>query len=226
MNNPLEEWPPYHIGTSEHLHAIGVLIATWNEVENCYQAFIQQIFPLNVKSAVRTFQILNNDQRVRLIRDELITVLPGKEAGCVEHFLNMANICYQNRNVFSHATSHSAAENDKLRISKGTGKDNIGDQYLFSLDYLKEMADSTHETFTFGINVWGTIQPGKLEIATWLGVCHHRLSCMFDHCQKNLLCHEVGIKSAKFPHRLRPRLDHFRRKFDFFCGRASSLSPR
>jgi hypothetical protein len=107
MNNSPEEWPSYHIGTRDHLHAIGVLIAAWNEVENCYQAFIQQIFPSNIKSAVRTFQILNNDQRVKLIKDELITVLPEKEADCVEHFLTMANICYQNRNMFSHATSHS-----------------------------------------------------------------------------------------------------------------------
>src|ERR1700719_257483 len=158
MNNSREIWPSYHIGTRDHLHAIGVLIATWNLVENCYQAFIQQIFQSNIKSAIRTFQILNNDQGVRLIRDELITVLPETEADCVEHFLKMANICYQNRNVFGHATSHGTAENDKLRISKGTGKDNIGAQYLFSIDYLQEMADSTHETFMFGINVWGTIQ--------------------------------------------------------------------
>jgi hypothetical protein len=160
MNNPPEEWPSYHIGTRDHLHAIGVLIATWNLVENCYQAFIQLIFQSNIKSAVRTFQILNNDQRIKLIRDELITTLPENEADRVEHFLTMANICYKNRNVFAHATSHSIAENDKLRISKGAGKgrDNIGAQYLFSLDYLKEMADSTHETFMFGINVWSAIQ--------------------------------------------------------------------
>jgi hypothetical protein len=163
MNTSPEEWPSYHIGTRDHLHAIGVLIATWNLVENCYQAFIQQIFPSNIKSAVRTFQILNNDQCIKLIRDELITVLPENEADRVEHFLTMANICYQNRNVFAHATSHSIAENDKLRISKGTGKDNIGAQYLFSLDYLKEMADSTHETFMFGINVWGAIQTRQVR---------------------------------------------------------------
>jgi hypothetical protein len=158
MNDSLEEWPSYHVGTRDHLHAIGVLIATWNQVETCYQAFIQQIYPLNMKSAIRVFQILNHDGRIRLIRDELITCLPGNEADCVEHFLTMANICYQNRNVFAHATSHSMAENDKLRISKGTGKDNIGAQYLFTLEDLKEMADSTHKTFSFGINVFAAIQ--------------------------------------------------------------------
>ena len=122
MNSSPEEWPSYHIRTRDHLHAIGVLIAAWNEVEKCYQAFIQQIFPSNIKS---TFQLLNNDQRIKLIIDELITILPENEAYRVEHFLKMANICYKNRNVFANATSHSAAENDKLRISKGTGKNNI-----------------------------------------------------------------------------------------------------
>lgn len=136
-------------------------------MEVCYQAFIQQIFPSNPKSAVRTFQILNNDQRIKLITDELIPCLQENEVDRLEHFLKMANICYQNRNVFAHAMSHRTAENNKLRISKGTGKDNIGAQYLFSLDDLKEMADSSQKTFMFGLGVWGSIS-SRLTIDSYL----------------------------------------------------------
>jgi hypothetical protein len=161
MTASIEEWPPYHVGTRDHLHAIGVIIASWNQVEVCYQAFIQQIYPHNMKSAVRVFQILNNEQRVRLIRDELISSLPQNQADLVAHFLTMANICYANRNALAHATPHNIAEDDKLRISQGTGKNNIGKQYLFSLDALKEMADTTYDTFTFGISVFGMIQMSR-----------------------------------------------------------------
>lgn len=133
----------------------------------------------------------------------------------------MANICYQNRNVFAHATPHSAAENDKLRISKGTGKDNIGAQHLFSLDDLKEMADSTHETVMFGLNVSSCIQT-RQAIKSFLdrGMTPPRV-LIASPLPKNLLCHEVGIKSAKFPYRLSPRRHHRRANLNLNFGRAS-----
>jgi hypothetical protein len=158
MTASTEEWPPYHVGTRDHLHAIGVLIANWNQVETAYQALMQLIFPHHLKSGIRVFQLFTNDQRVKLIRDELVASLSAEEADRVNHFLAMANICYANRNAFAHAQAHQTAHDDKFRISKGTGKENIGAQYLFKLDDLREIADATHGTFMFCLNIFAHIQ--------------------------------------------------------------------
>lgn len=151
-------WPEYHIGTTEHIHAVGVLIANWNQIETAYQAFFQLIFPAHCGSGIRAFQLLSNEQRVRLIRDELIAKLSGNEADWIDYFLKCANICYANRNVFAHAHAHPTPSEDKFRISKGTGRDNVGAQYLFKLEDIRSMADEAHETFLFGIKTFAYFQ--------------------------------------------------------------------
>jgi hypothetical protein len=157
MADPAKEWPSYHIGTRDHLHALGVLVANWNNIETAYQAFIQLIFPQHMQGGIRVFQLMNNDQRIKLIKEELMPSLGLLEADGLDHFLKMAHICYANRNALAHAHAHHNAFEEKFRISQG-GKNNVGAQYLFKLNDLREMADAAHATFMFGLSVWGYIQ--------------------------------------------------------------------
>lgn len=151
-----DHWPSYNIGTGDHLHAIGVLISAWNEVEVCFQAFIQQIFPNHLKAGIRTFELLGYDQRLKLIRSDLFPQLTDEETDRVEHFFKCSNICKENRNIIAHAQHHATSEEGKLRLT--TQSANSSAQFLVSLDGLREMADSAQETFTFGLSVWSVIQ--------------------------------------------------------------------
>jgi hypothetical protein len=92
------EWPAYNIGSREHMHAIGILIAAWNSVEDAYQCFTQLVFPNHMKAGIQVFELMRNDERVKLIRSELPSIILKVEYDLVDYFLKCANICKQNRN--------------------------------------------------------------------------------------------------------------------------------
>jgi hypothetical protein len=153
-----EDWPPYHIGSRDHMHAIGVLIAAWNMVEGSYQAFIQLVFPHNLKAAISTYELMNNDSRIKLIRSELFGTLNQKENELLEYFFKSANICMANRNVIAHSHYSNQAPGDHLLLSKGRSKDQQSvNIFTFSITGIREMADATYLTAFFGMNLWSAI---------------------------------------------------------------------
>jgi hypothetical protein len=74
MSNP-QKWPTYDIGSHDHLHAVGVMIAAWNMVETAFQVFIQLVFPNYMKAGLHTFELLGYDERVKLIRSQLADIV-------------------------------------------------------------------------------------------------------------------------------------------------------
>jgi hypothetical protein len=88
-----DEWPAYQIDSHDHMHAIGVLIAAWNMVETAYKTFIELIFPNHLKAGLHVYELLGNDERVKLIRGELSETLNKQENDLSEHFFKAANIC-------------------------------------------------------------------------------------------------------------------------------------
>jgi hypothetical protein len=82
------EWPSYDdLGSKDHLHAIGVIAAGRSFIETQYQAFTQLIFHHHIKASIRVFELLGNDSRWQLIRDELALSLPERESDLVFAFL-------------------------------------------------------------------------------------------------------------------------------------------
>jgi hypothetical protein len=152
------EWPPYDgFGSKDHLHAIGMIAAIWTSIERRYQAFIQLLFPTNVKAAVKIFELLGNEGRWGLIHDELAPTLPPVEADLVEYFLKCAAICKENRNAVMHAHIFIVEDPNNIgmnKLSSGTG---ITKQYQFDISAIRAIADDAHNTQQFGLNLWASI---------------------------------------------------------------------
>jgi hypothetical protein len=157
MSDPVE-WPPYHIGSRDHLHAIGAVIAAWNIVETAYQTFTQLIFAHNMKAGVHAFELLGNDERVRLIRAQLPGLANEQELDLLDHFIKSANICKENRNVLAHAGySNQPSEELIVMTTKGSKGRSSLNRIKFSVGGIREMADATYATAFFGMNLWSAI---------------------------------------------------------------------
>lgn len=152
-------WPAYSIGSKDHLHAVGVLVANWNEVERAYQCLIQYAFLGNVKLALRTFELLGNDQRMAFIRQECIPLATGEFAEHLNHFLACAGRCKENRNAIAHANFNYTADVSLLKIDRGRSKDgNSVPQYNFELSELRKIADEIHAVAEYGIRIWMALE--------------------------------------------------------------------
>lgn len=159
MSETQNQWPPYNIGSADHLHAVGTVIAAWNLIERDYQAFIQLVFPSHMKAGIRTFDLLNNDGRIALIRDELPAFLNEKERDLLDHFLKAAYICKENRNVLAHSGYGISSDAERIILSKGRSKNaQSGSQMTLSVKAIREMADATFWTANFGLGLWSAVQ--------------------------------------------------------------------
>jgi hypothetical protein len=163
------EWPPYDdFGSKDHLHAIGVIAAGWNFIETRYQAFTQLIFPHHPKASIRVFELLGNEGRWQLIRDELAPSLPESESELLLHFLKAAAICKENRNAVVHAQFFIVEDPNLLGLGKGRTKtlDAIR-RYSFDVSSLRAIADEIREVGWFGLNLFASIQV-RVSNESWL----------------------------------------------------------
>ncbi len=153
-----EDWPTYHIGSRDQMHAIGVLIVAWNMIESAYQCFIQLIFPHHMKAGIGVYELLNNDGRVKLIRSEVPGLISDMEKDLLEYFFKSAFICKDNRNAIAHSHYGNQA-GDLLLLTKGRSKDQQStNRFTFTVTGLREMADSSYATAFFGYQLFSSIQ--------------------------------------------------------------------
>lgn len=158
-------WPWYnHIGSRDHLHAVGVMIAAWNTVEMSFQGFIQLIFLNSWTEAIRVYALLNNAGRIQLIRNELARKLRDDERELLFHFLDGANICNENRNIVAHANYPTSPDlgpdrtSEVLELSKGRAKDVCDIRSIkFSAKAIREMADATYGVSVLGFQLFSCI---------------------------------------------------------------------
>jgi hypothetical protein len=152
------DWPAYRVASDEHLAAIGAFVAAWNEIEGVYQAFIQNLYPHDLKLAIRTFELLGNESRSELIRDSLARYVRPDEYEETLYFLKCASICKDNRNVVVHAHYSPSSSANHIFIATGLDKSRkfVRTHYI-SLIGLREMADAARITASFGLNVWAAI---------------------------------------------------------------------
>jgi hypothetical protein len=166
--NESSEWPLYHIGSRDHLHAIGVVIASWNIVETAYQTFIQLIFANNVTAGIHAFELLGNDERVKLIRAQLPSIATEHEIDLLDHFIKSTNICKEYRNVLAHAGYANQPADELILMTKGLSKDRQSTNLIrFSVGGIREMADATYATAGFGLNLW-TAMNLRLSNEAWI----------------------------------------------------------
>jgi hypothetical protein len=161
------KWPLYDLGSHDHLHAIGVMIAAWNQVETVYQTFIQLIFPDHMAAGIHVYELLGNDERAKLIRAHLPSIATNEEFGLVDHFLTYANICRVYRNILAHSGYANQPPDDLIRLTRGSSKDRKTlTSVQFSVAGIREMADTTYIAAQFGFAVWSAIQL-RLSNESW-----------------------------------------------------------
>jgi hypothetical protein len=131
-----------------------VLIAAWNMVETAYKTFIELIFPNHLTAGLHVYELLGNDERVKLIRGELSETLNKQENDLLEHFFKAANICKAYRNVIAHSNYSPRAYGERIILRKGMSKDrNSVNLFYFSVTGVREMADATYCTAKFGLDL-------------------------------------------------------------------------
>jgi len=163
-----DKWPPYEIGSHEHLHAVGVVVAAWNQVETAYQTMIQLIFPHHMKAGIHAFELLGNDQRVKLISAGFSEIATAQELDLLRSFLKHANICKDYRNVLCHAGYPNQPPGELIVMSNGTSKDRSNMKLTrFTVAGIREMADTTYATAKFGFDLWSAVNL-RISNASWL----------------------------------------------------------
>lgn len=150
-----DAWPPYKIGSRDHLHAVGVLIANWAEVEQSYQTLFQFMFSGQFNLGIRTFELLGNDGRAALIREECTAQAQPQFEDHLSHFLKCAAICKENRNAIAHA--HFLPSQDPEFVVLDKGRDRAASQmkfYRFTVEAIRAMADETYVVAHYGREIW------------------------------------------------------------------------
>jgi hypothetical protein len=153
------EWPPYHLGSRDHLHAVGVIVAAWNDLERAYGAMIQMLMPHNIGAAIQISELLGNESRLAFIREQSEKLLSKEHADHVAYFLTCAAICKENRNAIVHADMARIAPGETvIMLSKGRDlKQDRLKQYWFEVPALRQMADEIHATSTYGMLIFAHV---------------------------------------------------------------------
>jgi len=150
-----EKWPLYEIGSHDHLHAVGVTIAAWNQIETVHQALIQLIFPQHMRAGLHVSELLGYDTKVKLIRTNLADIATKQELELLEVFFKHANICKDYRNILCHAEYPNQPPGELIMMVNGASKDRSTiDLLRFTVPGIQEMADATYLTAAFGFNLW------------------------------------------------------------------------
>jgi hypothetical protein len=107
-----------------------------------------------MKAGIQVFELMSNDERVKLIRSELPSIISTGEYDLVDYFLTCANICKHNRNAIAHAHLGDQAPSENILLSTGRGSQRV---FTVNLADLREMADATYATALFGRSIWAAI---------------------------------------------------------------------
>ena len=162
MSEP--EWPDYLVGASrDHIYAIGVLIANWNDLE---EQFIWLLWELidSPRAAESLTSSLNNSERFELLKSLAFDKIEEEDRDLINQAVSYTSICNQNRNIVAHA-SFSTVEFEKQMFAtkRKSGKGTEKSHYRFSVDELRQAADQTMEVFqlTRDIRRWLKARPTK-----------------------------------------------------------------
>ena len=154
-----ENWPVYYRdGLADHFHAVGVLVAAWQHVEDSYHALFQTMGQNDPKFALFAFDLLGNDSRAQMLGKHFPEACGIQYQEPIDHFLKCAAICKENRNAIAHSSFSSDQDPNLLLISKGLdSKRERVRQYRFSLASLREMADHTYVTAGYGLAIFAHV---------------------------------------------------------------------
>lgn len=154
--------PTYHVGPRDHIHALGVVAATYNSLElMLFQLFVFFLgAPYEI--AQRVFSITRNNSRIELLKESLrLKELDPTIIGHVEHFIAGFDLCAEARNFLMHsATLNNNALLDIfkpgiLSLTKPARNDPTRLAYAhLTLSEIRSVADNINAFRKFGIDLF------------------------------------------------------------------------
>jgi hypothetical protein len=98
---PDEPWPPYRIGSPDHLHALGAIAVAYNLLEFCMRGLFNLY---SIRDGV--FANSTNFERLKIIREAVDkSAHPDAIKIDVKYFLDAYETCTENRNILMHSTA-------------------------------------------------------------------------------------------------------------------------
>jgi hypothetical protein len=147
------DWPDrsYHIGQRDHLHALGVITASFNELESALAALFFTYLKLEEPASHKIFALLNNYQRIDLLRDGVAAFENDPTVKeLVLHFIVGFETLANSRNFLTH--SHTILKSpDHLTFGKSSKRQ--PDVWTFAhmgIQNLRQVADDIHAFGIFG----------------------------------------------------------------------------
>lgn len=167
MADDTDDWPIYNIGSKDHLHAVGVLVANWALVEQSYQVLIQYTFHPDIGLGLRVNELLGNESKWALIADETIKRAEPQFEPHIAYFLKCAAICKENRNAVAHAKFGADQDPEFITLDKGRDRRKAKLKlYRFSVVAIREMADEVHSVANYGMQIWGLMEVSRARKQT------------------------------------------------------------
>jgi hypothetical protein len=171
-------WPPrsYHIGPKDHLHALGVVAALYNNLEFSLFGLFYMYSGISGPLAQSLFGNMSNAQRAdfltKCIDEARIDVILKELA---YHFIQCFSICAENRNFLMHATIHPHIDPEQLTFRKSSREDPARFNTINAgVTAIRKVANSFHEIDNFGVGVF-TATSSKLDWKPGLRVSNIRI---------------------------------------------------
>jgi len=155
MSDPSAEWPDpsWHIGQRDHLHAFGVIVAAFNQLEFVLFVLFLRFVKGDPAAIQRIFVILQNHHRLELLENGIeMTVGDPQLKELLLYFAKGYKILNDNRNFLGH--SHTILNNptqDHLTFGKGSKRqpDKWSFAHMKLLD-LQKIAEDIYRFWQFG----------------------------------------------------------------------------
>jgi len=150
MPDVSSEWPPYITGQRDHFHALGVIAATFNELEHrLLGIFLLYVGGFNDVTAMIFQRTRDNGTRIDwLKRAARINGETEEIKDAVEYFCNGFTRCAENRNILMHSGTAPETEGDEITriIFTKAKKDQFEwNRFFVTLERLREIADSNYD---------------------------------------------------------------------------------
>jgi hypothetical protein len=159
--NPSDDWPDpsYHIGQRDHLHALGVITASYNQLEFTLFVLFLRYLKMEPEPAQKVFVLMSNPNRIDLLRDAVTAeekdpIVQDRVLYFIEAFETLAS----SRNFLAHShTILGTPDQDHLTFGKGSKRQPRNWSFAhMTLTDLRKIADDirTYWSFGMGLDRW------------------------------------------------------------------------
>jgi hypothetical protein len=165
------EWPDptYHIGQKNHLHALGVITASYNQLEFTFFVFFMRYLLLPEDVAQRIFALLSNANRIELLTDAVKALPDETIRERLLYFIEGFEILVETRNFLAHShTMLNDPTQEHLTFGKGSRRQpGLWSYAHMKLEDLRQVADEIRAFHTYGsgLDAWITARRtgGRLD---------------------------------------------------------------